>query len=407
MNEVVILSSCRTPIGKFGGGLSSLSASELGGIVVREAIRRAGISPEMVDEVIMGNARSAGVGPNPARQMAYRGGVPHTVPAFTINKACGSSLRAIISASQAILLGDAEVVVAGGSECMSQTPYLLPRARWGYRLGHGEVVDGMYRDGFLCPLCGQVMGETAENLVEKYQISRHEQDQYAAESQQKCEKARKEGVFAQEIVPVTVRGVSGSSQGKETVVREDEHPRNGVTAESLSRLAPVFKEEGTIHAGNSSGIVDGASAVVVANSARARALGLQPLARVKAYTLAGVDPAHMGIGPVPAVQQLLSRTGMKLSQIDLIELNEAFAAQVLACDRELHLNQEKLNVNGGAIPLGHPIGATGARIVTTLLHEMVRRDARCGLATLCISGGMGIAVLFERSLHHGICQDQD
>jgi acetyl-CoA C-acetyltransferase len=295
-----------------------------------------------------------------------------------------------MNACGAIRLGDADVVLAGGTESMSNTPYLLLGARWGYRLGDAEIVDGMYRDGFLCPLCEQLMGETAENLVDRYGISREESDRYAAESQRRCESARVDGRFRDEIVPIDVSG-----KREITTVSQDEHPRDGVTAESLAKLPPVFRKDGTVHAGNSSGITDGAATVVVLGEDKARDLGVEPMARIVAYASAGVDPAIMGIGPVPAVRKLLAKTGLTLADIDLIELNEAFASQVLACQRELGFDLERVNVNGGAIALGHPIGATGARIVVTLLHEMKKRKARRGLATLCISGGLGVAVLFE------------
>jgi acetyl-CoA C-acetyltransferase len=340
----------------------------------------------------MGNARPTGVGPNPARQIAKRAGVPVEVPAYTINKACGSSLRAIISAVQAIKCGDAEVILAGGAESMSRVPYLLTKARYGYRLGHEKVIDAMYQDGFLCPLCGKVMGETAETLAERYKISREEQDRYAMETQHRCETARKSGRFNDEIVPVEMSG----RRGERVTISTDEHPRDGVTMESLAKLEPVFSKTGTVHAGNSSGIVDGAAAVVVANGGFARKNNSPVLARIVDYTVAGVDPAIMGIGPVPAVKKLLQRQNLKVDDVDLIELNEAFAAQVIACDRELHFDPAKLNVNGGAIALGHPIGATGARIVVTLVHEMLKRKSKLGLATLCVSGGLGIALLVER-----------
>jgi acetyl-CoA C-acetyltransferase len=304
--------------------------------------------------------------------------------------ACGSSLRALISGFQSIAVGDREIVLVGGAESMSRVPYLLEGARWGHKMGHQELVDGMYRDGFLCPLCGQVMGETAETLADRYHISRAEQDRYAAESQQRCERARKEGLFRAEIVPVKDAGPRGNVS-----LEIDEHPRDGVTAESLAKLPAVFRKDGTVHAGNSSGIVDGAAAFVLLSGEAARRLNVTPLARVAAYTIAGVDPAIMGIGPVPAVRALLEKTGLALGDIDLVELNEAFAAQVIACQRDLNLDLSRVNVEGGAIALGHPIGATGARLCVTLLHAMRRRKARRGLATLCISGGQGIAVLLE------------
>ncbi|HEU4402688.1 MAG TPA: acetyl-CoA C-acetyltransferase [Candidatus Polarisedimenticolia bacterium] len=388
--EVFIAGAVRTPLGKFGGGLASLTAPELGAIAARAAMERAGIKPGDVEETIMGNARPAGVGPNPARQIAHRAGIPDTSPAYTVNMACGSGLRAIQSACQSILAGDREVVLAGGAESMSRVPYLLEGARFGYKMGHQRLTDAMYRDGFVCPLCEQVMGETAETLAERYGISRAEQDAYAAESQQRCQRARRAGHFTAEIVPVTVPGSKGDA-----VVSADEHPRDDVTAEALAKLPPVFKKNGTVHAGSSSGLVDGAAAMVVLSGAAARRLKVRPQVRIVAHTTAGVDPAVMGIGPVPAVRQLLAKTGLALADIDLIEINEAFASQVLACQRDLGFDLARLNVNGGAIALGHPIGATGARITTTLIHEMRRRHARRGLATLCISGGQGIALLVE------------
>ena len=390
MPEVYIAGAARTPMGKFGGVFADLSAPELGQAAARAAMSRAGVPPDRVEETIMGHARPAGVGPNPARQIAHRAGVPDVSPAYTVNMACGSSLRAILNAHQSIVAGDREVVLVGGAEAMSRVPYLLEGVRFGFRMGHQRVTDAMYRDGFLCPLCEQVMGETAETLAERYRISRAEQDAYAAESQQRCERARRTNRFADEIVPVTVSGPKG-----QTVVAADEHPRDGVTAESLAGLPAVFRKDGTVTAGSSSGLVDGAAAMMVLSAEAARRLGVKPQARIVAYTTAGVDPAIMGIGPVPAIRQLVERTGVGLDAIDLIEINEAFAAQVLACQRELGLDLSRTNVNGGAIALGHPIGATGARITATLIHEMRRRRVRRGLATLCISGGLGIALLLE------------
>ncbi len=391
-NDLVIAGAVRTPLGKFGGSLAALPAPELGAVAARAAILRAGLGPELIDLTIMGNARPAGVGPNPARQIAHRSGVPVGSPAYTVNMACGSGLRAIINACQSVSSGECEVALAGGAESMSRVPYLLEGARFGYRLGHQKVTDAMYRDGFLCPLCDQVMGETAETLAETYGISRAEQDAFSAESQRRCEVARASGRFVDEIVPVTLPGPKG-----DTVITQDEHPRDGVTAESLSRLPPVFRKNGTVHAGSSSGLVDGAAAMVVLSAASAQRLGVAPLGRVLAFTSAGVDPALMGIGPVPAVRRLLERTRMSLGDIDLIEINEAFASQVLACQRDLGFDLARTNVLGGAIALGHPIGATGARITVTLLHEMRRRGARYGLATVCISGGQGIAMLLENA----------
>jgi len=390
--EIFILSAARTPIGKFGGSFAEMTAPELGAFAAKAAMERAKIEPAQLNEVIMGNARPAGVGPNPARQIAKRAGVPNEVPAYTVNKACGSSLRAILNATQALKCGDAEAILVGGSESMSRVPYLLTKARWGYRLGHEKLVDGMYQDGFLCPLCGQIMGETAETLATQYNISRDEQDRYAMETQHRCEKARKEGRFDAELAPVEI----ASGKGEKKIVTLDEHPRDGLTLESLAKLPPVFKKDGTVHAGNSSGMVDGAAALVLATEDFVKQNNTPVLARIVGYTNAGVDPAIMGIGPVPAVKALLKKNNLKLEDIDLIELNEAFAAQVIACDRELHFDMSRVNVNGGAIAIGHPIGATGARITVTLVHEMLKRQSRYGLATLCISGGLGIALLLEK-----------
>ena len=390
--NIFLAGAVRTPIGKFGGVLTPLQAADLGSAVAKAALERSGTPANAVDEAIFGNSRQAGVRPNVARQIAHRAGVPETTPAYTINKACGSSLKAIMNAYGAIALGDADVVLAGGTESMSNTPYLMLGARWGYRLGDSELVDGMYRDGFLCPLCDQLMGDTAENLVDKYGISREESDRYASRSQQRSEAARRSGRFKDEIVPVEVPG----QKGQVLTIAQDEHPRDGVTPESLAKLPPVFRKDGTVHAGNSSGITDGAAAVVVLSEEKAQELGVEPMARIVGYAWAGVDPAIMGIGPVPAVKKLLDKTGLSLTDIDLIELNEAFASQVLACHKELDFDLERVNVNGGAISLGHPIGATGTRIVVTLLHEMKKRDVRRGLATLCISGGLGLALLVEK-----------
>ena len=393
MAEVVIVGAVRTPIGKFGGMLAELTAAEMGAAASRETLRRTGVRPEQVDEVIMGNARQAGGGPNPARQIASRAGLPVTVPAYTVNKACGSGMRAIINASQSVTLGDAAVVLAGGSESMSRVPFLLPKARWGYRMGHQTLVDGMYQDGFLCPLCGLLMGETAENLVDSHRITREEQDRFALASQQKAAAAIREGRFQAEIAPVEIR----TTKGELLILSLDEHPREDSSMEGLRKLSPVFRDSnGTVTAGNSSGITDGAAAMLVMTAATAQKLRAQPLARMLGYSTAGVDPAVMGIGPVPAIRKLLERTGLKLGQVDLIEINEAFAAQVIACERELEIDSKRLNVNGGAIALGHPIGCSGARIVVTLLHALRQRQGRIGVAAACISGGMGIAMAFER-----------
>ena len=389
--DVAIVSPLRTPIGKFGGTLSGLTAVDLGAAAARAVLERTRFPVERLDQVVFGQARQAGSGPNPARQIGRRAGVPDRVPAWTVNQACGSGIRAIVSAHHAVALGEAGAVLAGGTESMSRVPYLLDRLRFGQRMGHMEVQDGMYRDGFACPLCGLLMGETAEVLAERHGIGREEQDRYAAESQRRCEAARHEGRFRAEIAPVEI------SEGKGTRrCDQDEHPRDGVSAATLAKLPPVFRPGGSVHAGNSSGITDGAAACLVLPATEARQIAGGPAARIVGFATAGVDPEVMGIGPVPAVRSLLAATGVKLEEIDLIEMNEAFAAQVLACARELELDLAKVNVNGGAIALGHPIGCTGTRIVTTLMHEMQRRPARLGLATLCISGGMGMAILLER-----------
>jgi acetyl-CoA C-acetyltransferase len=392
LNETIyLLAAVRTPIGKFGGGLSSLTAVQLGIASAKATLERSGVDPAAVDEVIFGNARQGGVGPNPARQIAIKSGLAHETPAYTVNQACGSGLRAIMNAADQIRLGQASIVLAGGTESMSNTPYMLPRARWGYRMGDAEVVDGMYRDGFMCPLADELMGATAETLADRYEISREEQDAYAVETQRRAGVAYGEGRFRDEIVPVTVAGRKG-----DVVIDRDEHPRFDADLASLAKLPPVFRKNGTVHAGNSSGVTDGASSMLVASAEAVKRHGLTPMARIIGYAQAGVDPKVMGIGPVPATKKLLAETEIALSEIDLIELNEAFAAQVLACDRELHLDRDKVNVHGGAISLGHPIGATGARIITTLVHALSSREKRLGLATLCISGGMGISMLVER-----------
>ncbi len=390
--EIYLVAPVRTPIGKFGGALSSVIAPDLGAQAASAALARSGVPAEAVDELIFGCARQAGVGPNVARQIAVRSGLAHEVPAYTVNQACGSGMRSIINAADAIRLGNAQVVVAGGVESMSNTPYLLTRARWGFRMGDAELTDGMLRDGFICPIAEEMMGATAERLATQYDVSREEQDRFAVESQRKAKEAWESGAFAAEIAPVTVEG----KKGRVTIDR-DEHLRPDATLEGMAKLPPAFREGGSVHAGNSSGITDGAAAMIVASGEQVRRLGLVPAARIRGYAQAAVDPKIMGIGPVPAVRKLLADLRMELSDIDLIELNEAFAAQVIACDRELSLDADRLNVHGGAIALGHPIGATGARIVATLAHAMQRRDRETGLATLCISGGMGLAMLLERA----------
>ena len=394
MNNVYILSAARTPIGKFGGSLASLTAADLGVVAAQAAIERAAIATEEVEETIFGNARQAGGGPNPARQISIRSGVPQWVPAYTINKACASGLKSIALGFQEITAGNLDCVLVGGTESMSRVPYYLEGARWGYRLGNQELVDAMYRDGFFCPLAKMIMGETAEILAEQYKISREEQDQFALTSQQRAAAAQDSGRFDAEVVPVTVESKKGTS-----VISRDEHLFRDATLEKMAKLAPVFSKTGasagTITAGNSSGITDGAAAVVLASEKFVKHNNLKPLARILAATSAGVDPRTMGIGPVPAIHKLEQKHGFKLSDFDLVELNEAFAAQVLACDRTLHFDHDRLNVNGGAIALGHPIGCTGTRITVTLLHEMLKRKASRGLATLCVSGGMGMALALE------------
>jgi acetyl-CoA C-acetyltransferase len=390
LQAVYILSAVRTPIGKFGGSLASMTAADMGVVAAKAAIERAGVQAEQVEETIFGNARQAGGGPNPARQISIRSGVPQQVPAFSVNKACASGLKSIALAYQAILLGDANCILAGGTESMSRLPYYLDGARWGYRLGNQELVDGMYRDGFFCPMAKMVMGETAEVLAEQYKISRDEQDEYALTSQNRAARAIAAGRFGDEIVPVSVESKKGT-----IAFSRDEHPFPDASLEKLGKLASVFSKTGTVTAGNSSGITDGAAAIVVAGESFVKRNNLKPLARISAVTSAGVDPRTMGIGPVPALRKLEQKHNLKLQDFGLIELNEAFAAQVLACDRELNFNRDRLNVNGGAISLGHPIGCTGTRITVTLLHEMLKRNTRRGVATLCVSGGMGMALALE------------
>jgi acetyl-CoA C-acetyltransferase len=392
MNLVYIFSAVRTPIGKFGGSLAAMSAADMAVIAAKAAIERAGVHPEQIEETIFGNARQAGGGPNVARQISIRSGVPQQVPAYTVNKACASGLKSIALAYQEIVTGNLDCVLAGGTESMSRLPYYLDGARWGYRLGNQELVDGMYRDGFFCPMAKMVMGETAEVLAEQYKISREEQDQYALCSQTRAARAIDSGRFQDEVVPVTIE----SKKHAQTFSR-DEHVFTGATLEKMSKLAPVFSQAGTITAGNSSGITDGAAAVVVGSEEFGRNNNLKPLARILAVTSAGVDPRIMGVGPVPALRKMQEKYGLGLSHFDLVELNEAFAAQVLACDRELHFDRDKLNVNGGAIALGHPIGCTGTRITVTLLNEMLKRKAKRGVAALCVSGGMGMALALENA----------
>jgi acetyl-CoA C-acetyltransferase len=390
MREVYILSAVRTPIGKFGGSLASMSAADMGVVAAQAAVERAGVRPEQIEETIFGNARQAGGGPNPARQISIRSGAPKESPAYTVNKACASGLKSIALGFQEIATGNLECVLAGGTESMSRVPYYLDGARWGYRLGNQELVDGMYRDGFFCPLAKMLMGETAEVLAEQYKISREEQDQYALVSQTRAAAAIAAKRFDNELAPVTLQSNKGPQ-----MFNADEHVFAGATLEKMAKLSPVFSESGTITAANSSGITDGAAAVVLGSEDFATKNNLKPLARILAVTSVGVDPRIMGIGPVPALRKMEQKHQLRLADFDLIELNEAFAAQVLACDRELHFDREKLNVNGGAIALGHPIGCTGTRITVTLLHEMLRRKAKRGVATLCVSGGLGMALAIE------------
>jgi acetyl-CoA C-acetyltransferase len=390
MERAVIVDGARTPVGKFLGALSDVPAVDLGVTATREALRRSGVDAGGVDAAVYGHARQAGNGPNTARQVAYRSGLPQEVPAFTVNMACGSGVKAVETAAQQIALGEADVVVAGGYENMTRTPAILDRMRLGYRMGNAPVQDGMYRDGFLDPLCGLVMGETAENLARRYSIPRREQDEFALRTQQKAEAGKDRR--ATEIVAVEVSG----RKGETVTVTEDEHPRPETTMDVLAGLSPVFAEDGTVTAGNSSGVTDGAAAVVVMSEARAKADGREPLARVVASASAGVDPAYMGIGVVPAVQKVLEKTGLQMADFDVVEINEAFAAQVLAVDRELKLDHDRLNPNGGAIALGHPIGMSGARIVLTTAYEMREKGYALGLAALCISGGQGMAMVLER-----------
>ena len=388
---LVLSAPVRTPIGKFGGALASLNAADLGTAAAKAALARSGCPPEVVDQVIFGHGRQAGGGPNTARQIGFRAGIPRETPAFTVNQACGSGLQAVLSGARHLLLEEARVVLAGGTESMSNTPYLLPRARWGYRLGHAELTDGMYRDGFNDPLSELVMGETAEELAEEVGIDREASDAWAATSQQRCEAARGVGRFESEIEAIEVPGRKGP-----TVVDRDEHPRDGVTPEQLARLKPVFREGGRVTAGNASGITDGAAAVLVATEEAASQHSLPVAGRLVDWEVTGVDPRIMGIGPVPAVRRLLDRRGLTPSDIDQVELNEAFACQVLACLQELPFDPETVNPDGGAISIGHPIGCTGTRILVSLLHGLERRGGRLGIATLCISGGLGIAALVER-----------
>ena len=392
-NEVVIVSAVRTAIGSFQGGLKDVPATKLGAIVIDKALEKAGVEKESVDEVIMGNVLQAGLGQNPARQASIQAELPQSVSALTINKVCGSGLKAIHLATQAIIAGDAEIIVAGGMENMSQAPYLLKNARDGFRMGDQKVVDSMISDGLWCAFNDYHMGITAENLCDRYDISREEQDKFSARSQARAAEAVENGKFDEEIVPVEIP----QRKGNPVIFDKDEYPKKGSTEEKLAGLRPAFKKDGSVTAGNASGINDGAAAVVVMSKQKADQLGLKPLATIVANASAGVDPSVMGIGPVEAVKKALNKSQLSLSDIELIEANEAFAAQSIAVDRELSFNHDILNVNGGAIALGHPIGASGARIFVTLLHEMEKRNAKTGLATLCIGGGQGVATIVKRS----------
>jgi len=392
LREVVIASAARTPIGKFNGNLKNIKVTELGGIVIKEALKKASIDAEQVNEVIMGNILQAGLGQNPARQSAVAAGIPYEIPAMTVNKVCGSGLKSVVSAAQAIMLNDHDIVVAGGMESMSSSQYIIKGARWGNKMGDSKIVDLMIKDGLIDIFNNYHMGVTAENIAEKYNISRKEQDDFAYQSQIKTKKAIQKGRFIDEIVPVEIKTRKGSK-----LFEQDGFPRLDIKRENLDKLRPAFKKDGTVTAGNSSGINDGAAAVVLLSKEKAKQLNIKPFAVIKGYASYGVDPKFMGIGPIPATKKVLKKTGLKLSDIDLIEANEAFAAQSISVIKELKLNTEIINVNGGAIALGHPIGASGTRILVTLVHEMKKRESELGLATLCIGGGMGISMIVKRN----------
>lgn len=392
MREVVIASAVRTAVGSYGGSLKGIPAADLGAIVVKEALNRAKVDPATVDELIFGNVLQAGLGQNVARQVSVHAGIPIEVPSYTINKVCGSGLKTVALAAQAILAGDAEIVVAGGTENMSRAPYVLDSARWGQRMGDGKMVDAMIKDGLWDAFNNYHMGITAENIAEKYGFTREDQDQLAATSQNRAEAAITGGKFKEEIVPVEIP----QRKGDPVIFDTDEYPKFGTSVESLGKLRPAFKKDGTVTAGNASGINDGAAAFVVMTKEKAEELGIEPLATIKSYASAGVDPTIMGTGPIPSSRKALAKAGLEVKDLDLVEANEAFAAQALSVAKELELDMNKVNVNGGAIAIGHPIGASGARILVTLLHEMKRTDAKNGLATLCIGGGQGIALVVGR-----------
>ncbi len=392
MKNVVIVAAARTPIGSFAGSLASLSGAELGTAVIRGLLEKTALAPEAVNEVIMGQVLTAGCGQNPARQAALQAGLPHHVAAITINKVCGSGLKAVMMGAQAIMLGDADIVIAGGQESMSNAPHVLPGSRGGQRLGNWTMVDTMVNDGLTDAFHHYHMGITAENIAEQFGISRQAQDEFAVASQQKAEAAQKANRFEAEIIPVAI----AQRKGDPLIVASDENPRHGTSLESVAKMRPAFKKDGTVTAANASSLNDGAAAVILCSEEKASALGLPVLGRIRAYASAGVDPAIMGTGPIPASQQCLAKAGWTVSELDLIEANEAFAVQALAVNQKLEWDADKVNVNGGAIALGHPIGASGCRILVTLLHEMARRNARKGLATLCIGGGMGVAMAIER-----------
>jgi len=392
MRDVVIVAARRTAIGTFGGGLSSLRADQLGTAVIKALLEETGVAGDQINEVILGQVLTAGSGQNPARQSAINAGIPASVPAMTINKVCGSGLKAVHMAAQAIRCGDADMIIAGGQESMSLAPHVLPNSRNGQRMGNWTMIDTMITDGLWDAFNDYHMGITAENIVEKYGISREEQDAFSAASQKKAVDARESGRFDGEIVPVSIP----QRKGDPIVISKDEGPRDGVTSEGLSKLRPAFKKDGTVTAGNASSLNDGAAAVMVCSAEKAKELGLTPLATIKAHASAGVDPSVMGTGPIPASQRCLKLADWSVDDLDLVEANEAFAAQAISVNRDMGWDTGKVNVNGGAIALGHPIGASGCRILVSLLHEMVRRDARKGLATLCIGGGMGVALAVER-----------